>query len=542
MHKWFLSLMAAGVLAGAPARADVRLPALFTEGMVLQQGIPAPVWGWAEDGEKVTVKFAGQELSTNARGGKWMIRLQPLAAGGPAAMTVAGKNTIEFKQVYVGEVWVCSGQSNMQWNVGNTVGAEKAIAESANPQVRLFSVPLVKANTPQEDVKSQWVEAGPNTVPGFSAVAYYFGRDLQKALKVPVGLIHTSWGGSPAEVWMSHRVLDNDLEWCDLQAGARRGFIGYLGALSKHVDDINKIRAEDQAALATADAKAKSLVAAAQGKGAEAEAQAKADAKKIVEDARRAVWAREQGPRRPWVPTELYNAMIAPLIPYAINGAIWYQGESNAGRAFQYRRLFTEMVQNWRDDWGQGDFAFLQVQLAPYMKIQPQPQESAWAELREAQLLATQWLPKVGMAVITDVGEENDIHPRRKIPVGERLAVAARGIAYGEKIEYSGPVYDKMRVRGGKAILSFKHVGAGLEAREGDLKGFAIAGADRKFVWAKAEIQGNRVVVSSPEVKKPVAVRFGWADYPVVNLWNKDGLPATPFRTDDFQMVTRPKK
>jgi sialate O-acetylesterase len=241
--------------------------------------------------------------------------------------------------------------------------------------------------------------------------------------------------------------------------------------------------------------------------------------------------------------------MIAPLLPYAIKGAIWYQGESNAGRAYQYRSLFADMIRNWRQDWGEGNFTFLAVQLAPWDKnkkrsleeITAAPGDSDWAELREAQIMAAQTLPKVGIAVITDVGDKDDIHPTRKQPVGERLALAAREIAYGEKLVYSGPTYKSMKISGNKIILTFNNVGRGLEARDGELKGFSIAGADQKFVLAKAAVQGNKVVVSNLQVSQPVAVRYGWADYPVVNLWNKDGLPASPFRTDNFPMVTRPK-
>ena len=241
--------------------------------------------------------------------------------------------------------------------------------------------------------------------------------------------------------------------------------------------------------------------------------------------------------------------MIAPLISYAITGAIWYQGESNAGRAEQYRTLFADMIRNWRQDWDEGDFTFLAVQLAPYDKVKRRsleditkaPGESDWAELREAQLLATKVLTNVGLAVITDVGEKDDIHPKKKEPVGARLALAARGIAYGEKIEYSGPVYASLKVEGDKAIISFDHADGGLEARGGELKGFAICGEDRKFVWAKADIDANKLIVSSPDVQKPVAVRYGWADYPMVNLWNKAGLPASPFRTDEFPMITAGK-
>jgi sialate O-acetylesterase len=259
--------------------------------------------------------------------------------------------------------------------------------------------------------------------------------------------------------------------------------------------------------------------------------------------------ANDKKQRPGWKPTELYNGMIAPLLPYGIQGAIWYQGESNAGRADQYRRLFADMIRNWRHDWGQGDFTFLTVQLAPYDKnkkrsledITKQPVESDWAELREAQLLSTKTLPKSGMVVITDVGEKDDIHPKKKAPVGARLARAAEGIAYGKKVEYSGPIYKSMKVKGNEVVLSFDHVDSGLEAKNGELTGFAIAGADQKFVWAKARIEGNKVIVSSPEVPQPVAVRYGWSDYPVVNLWNKAGLPASPFRTDDFPMVTAKK-
>ena len=242
--------------------------------------------------------------------------------------------------------------------------------------------------------------------------------------------------------------------------------------------------------------------------------------------------------------------MIAPLIPYAIKGAIWYQGESNAGRAQQYRTLFADMIRNWRRDWGQGDFTFLAVQLAPWDKgkkrsleaITEKPGESDWAELREAQGLATKMLPNVGMAVITDIGDKDDIHPTKKKPVGERLALEARGIAYGEKVEYLGPIYKKMEANGGQAMISFDHTDGGLEARDGNLKGFAICGPDKKFVWAQAEIRGDKVIVTNPEVSQPMAVRYGWSDFPVVNLWNKAGLPASPFRTDDFMMVTAGKK
>jgi sialate O-acetylesterase len=496
-------------LLSVSARAEVRLPALFSDNMVLQHGTRVPVWGWAEDGETVTIQFHDQKLKTKAAHGQWIVHLKKLDAGGPDELTVSGKNTIVLKNVLVGEVWVCSGQSNMELPLSRSFEPQGDIAAAANPNLRVFTVPKVKSEKPITDVKASWQKCGPDTVKDFSAVAYYFGRALQKELKVPVGLIHTSWGGSPAEVWMSEKVLKANPEY------QKAILDGYQTGLKNYQDALEKFKKDD------ADART-------QGKSLD-----------------------RKPPSPPsWKPAELYNGMIAPLIPYATKGAIWYQGESNAGRAWQYRTLFPDLIRNWRNDWGQGDFTFLLVQLAPWDKnrkrpldqITAAPGDSDWAELREAQSHSAQVLPKVGVVVITDVGDKDDIHPTKKRPVGERLALAARGLAYGEKVEYSGPAYKGMKVKGDKVVLTFDHVGHGLEARGGELKGFAIAGADRKFVWAKAELQpDNSVVVTSPEVPQPVAVRYGWADYPVVNLENKEGLPASPFRTDDYPATTRPK-
>lgn len=484
----------------APVHAVVRLSALFSDNMVLQQGMDVPVWGWADDGDEITVRFRGHKVTTRAHNGKWSLRLGSLKAGGPDVLTIITKaRTIQFTNVLVGEVWVCSGQSNMEWPLSRSFEPEAAIASATNRLIRLFHVLKAKSDAPTVRMKSAWTVCSPQAVGGFTAVGYFFGRDLQKTRKVPVGLIQSDWGGSPAEAWMSREALETnpryETEILDSNAEAWK----------KHQEAVIAYEIEK---------------AAAQGKGEE---------------------FKKQPPRFGWKPSELYNGMIAPLIPYAIKGAIWYQGESNAGRAEQYRTLFADMIRCWRRDWGRGDFPFLAVQLAPFLKIQDQPQESSWAELREAQWLATTVLPKVGMAVITDVGDPADIHPKKKQPVGERLALAARAIAYGERIEYSGPIYHNKVVKEGKAVLNFDHVGKGLEARDGELKGFAICGDDRKFVWAKAEIVGDTVVVSSLEVAQPVAVRYGWADCPVINLWNKNGLPASPFRTDDFPMVTAKK-
>ena len=510
--KWYLwSLVLIGALAigfGQNTFGEVRLPGLFSDNVVLQQNASVPVWGWADDGESVTVLFRGKKATATATNGKWMVRIGSFKAGGPDELRISGKNTLVLKNVLVGEVWICSGQSNMEWPLSKAFESQNDIATSANPKIRLLTVPKLKADEPVPDVKASWQECNSDTIPTFSAVGYYFGRALQAARKVPVGLIHTSWGGSPAEVWMRRQVLEANPEY------NRSILDGYATAIKNYQESLAKFEAE-QAELKK------------QGQTAD-----------------------KKPPEKPfWKPAELYNGMIAPLLPYAIKGAIWYQGESNAGRAYQYRTLFPDMIRNWRQDWGQGDVTFLAVELAPWDKnkkrsleeITAAPGESDWAELREAQLLATKVLPKVGLAVITDVGDKDDIHPTKKEPVGARLALAARAIAYGEKIVYSGPTYKSMKQNGDRIILSFDHTGKGLESHGGEMKGFSIAGADRKFVWAKAKIQGNKVVVSSSEVSKPIAVRYGWADYPVVNLWNKNGLPASPFRTDDFPMITKPE-
>lgn len=503
------------ILAAAAfaAQADVKLPTLFTEHMVLQQGKPLQFWGWADKDESVTVELNGVKTTVSPGStGRWQATLPARKAGGPYKLEFRARNTIAYIDVMVGEVWICSGQSNMEWPLGSSFQAQKDIAASANPMIRLFTVPKLKAESPVSDVKGSWQVAGPDNVPGFSAVGYYFGRDLQKARGVAIGLIHTSWGGSPAEVWMREEVLTSNprykAEIMDTYAPQRERFEQALAAWTKE------------------------------------SAAAKAEGKPFTKGR----------PNAGWRPAELYNGMIAPLIPYGIAGAIWYQGESNAGRAEQYRSLYIDMIRNWRADFGQGDFTFLGVQLAPYDAsrrrslgdITATPVESNWAELREAQSLSTTALPNVGLAVITDVGHKDDIHPTVKEPVGARLALAARKIAYKEAITASGPVYKAMTSAGGKIELTFDNVGSGLEFQGGRGMGFAICGEDRKWVWADAELSGligkTKVIVSSPQVPNPVAVRYGWSDFPFVNLWNRNGLPASPFRTDDFPMITAPKK
>lgn len=524
--KLRVGIVAAGlmILTGPAAFAAVRPHALISDGMVLQQGMKVPIWGTADDGEQVTVHFQDRQFQTTAKDGRWMIWLDDLNAGGPFEMTIHGSNTIRLQNVLVGEVWICSGQSNMEWPLAATAQAERTLRDSTNPRIRLFTVPHTAASVPLHRVQGSWQACGPQTVPHFSAVGYFFGRDLQKALHVPVGLIHTSWGGTPAEAWTSLAALEAEPSLRYLAEQQTRALKNYPGVLDHVIRELESYKA----AVVKAEAEGKNLP----------------DPPPALANLAKNPWtaATLSNPaRNPGAAATLYNGMIAPLIPYAFRGAIWYQGESNVGRAYEYRTLLPTMIKNWRNDWKEGDFPFLIVQLAPFLKIEKEPQESAWAELREAQLLTTQKVPNTAEAVISDVGEEYDIHPRRKAPVGARLALAARALAYGEKIEYSGPAYSGMKVEGDKAVLSFTHVDGGLVARGGPLAGFTIAGKDRKFVRAEAEIRGDQVVVSSPQVEHPEAVRYGWANYPVVNLWNKAGLPASPFRTDDFPMLTNPQ-
>jgi sialate O-acetylesterase len=483
MHRrlWTALAVAAAAWLCPALRADVTPHALFSDGMVLQQGVKCPVWGTADAGEEITVvlvtladkdKAAGLEVKgLTDEHGKWRVDLPESKAGGPYTLTIKGKNTRTLKDVYVGEVWVCSGQSNMEQRVFDTDNSEQAIKDSANAKIRLFTVKHRTSDIPVSDIPdARWAECGPATVRDFSAVGYFFGRDLNKALDVPIGLIHTSWGGTAAQVWTRQEDLEAnpDLKYMAFNAPLKAG--------------------------------------------------------------------------HPTQGSVLFNGMIAPLIPYAIKGAIWYQGESNAGKAWEYRTLFPTMIKGWRSAWKQGDFPFLFVQLAPFGRTTTVPGENNWPELREAQLYTSQTLTATGMAVITDLGETSDIHPRRKAGVGGRLAVAARAIAYGETIEPSGPIFKDMSINGDKAVLSFQHVGKGLEAQGGLPLGFTVAGEDRKFYNALAEIKDDKVIVWSDKVQKPVAVRFGWAMYPYVDLWNKDGLPASPFRTDSFPVTTQPKK
>jgi sialate O-acetylesterase len=432
--------------------ADVKLPAIIGDNMVLQRDKKVSIWGWAKPGEEVMagVSWNAMRWAVKAdKEGKWSFKMNPPKTGGPYEMTISGKNIIKLKNIMVGEVWVCSGQSNMQWSVQASANPKEEIAEADFPNIRLFSVKRTIATESQSDCEGSWSECSPETIPGFSAVAYYFGRELHLELNVPIGLIHTSWGGTPSEAWTRRGALEEVPEAAPI--------------LKKYDDAVaNYPQIKQEYAQKLVEWK-------------EAAEKAKAEGKRVP---RRP--GTPYGPEHPHGAAGLYNAMIAPLIPYGIQGAIWYQGESNASRAYQYRKIFPAMINNWRNDWGQGDFSFLFVQLANFMATKAEPADSAWAELREAQLMTLDW-PSTGMAVIIDIGEAKDIHPKNKQDVGKRLALWPLAKNYGKDLVYSGPLFKRMNIEGNKAVLSFDHVGGGLIAKgRGPLKGFAIAGNSRE--------------------------------------------------------------
>ncbi len=649
-------------LLGGLSAADIRLPAIIGDNMVLQRGGKVPIWGWADPGEEIRVQVSwrsGERRVTPGQDGKWMLSLDSPKAGGPYEMTLTGKNTIALKNILCGEVWVCSGQSNMEWPVAASASGGQETAAADFPKIRLFTVQKKIAETPQADCAGQWSSCSPQTVGGFSAVGYFFGRYLHKELDVPVGLINTSWGGTVAEAWTSRETLAkmpefkalidgiaearanpdasmrkyqqefvqwqkkieatgtqgagctaldfDDSAWQEMELPVlwEEGGLGNFDGLVWFrktievpdswadmelmlelgpIDDmdttwVNGVRigahtepgqwqAVRQYKVGGDIIKAGRNVIAVQvldtgggggicGQPAQMKIKPAGAADdvavslagkwryKIAQDLA-SIPPQPQPPawvNNPNAPTALYNGMIAPLIPFAIRGAIWYQGESNADRAYQYRRLFPDMITDWRQSWGVRSFPFLFVQLANFMTQKPEPGDSAWAELREAQLM-TLSLKDTGMATIIDIGEAGDIHPKNKQDVGKRLALWVLAKTYGRKdVVCSGPLYESMKVRDGKVLLRFDHIGGGLVVKGGGpLKGFAIAGVDRKFVWAEAVIEGKTVVVSSDKVPEPVAVRYAWADNPVCNLYNAAGLPASPFRTDDWPGVTADRK
>ena len=655
------NLLSLGALAGAlpltTVYAQVPLPfvsPMFTDNMVLQRGMSDPVWGWAAPGAKVTVTMDGRKTEATAGpDGKWVARIGPFKAGGPYTLAVGGAQSRVFKNVLVGDVWVCSGQSNMEFGIGNATNAPAEIATANYPNIRLFTVTKKIAADPQMTLSGQWDVCTPDTVKaggwnGFTAVGYFFGRELNQKLHIPIGLIHTSWGGTPAEAWTSGPALNTMADYkakvaaIDADRAARsNGGIDIRRAIgewyakndpgsapgaswSNPVADVSNWPTMSLPGL-TQDAgipalasvngifwfrkeielpedttrKAVTLhfvaddndtawingvpVGATEGFNVERAYNVPAGVLKAGKNVI-AIRVLDTGGKGgiygnpdqltlevpggatvplagPWqyrlakdlkqttaypmdaahdqnAPTVLYNGMIAPVAPFGIKGALWYQGESNAGRAYQYRTLLPTMIADWRASWGQGSFPFYVVQLANFMAAPTKPGDSAWAELREAQSMTARDVPNSGLAVAIDVGDAGDIHPKDKQDVGHRLALNALARDYGQKIEYSGPNYKSMKVEGNAVRLTFDHLGGGMVAKGGKLTGFAIAGDDKQWAWADARIDGDSIVVTSPEVAHPAAVRYAWSDNPPCNLYNAAGLPASPFRTDNWPGVT----
>ena len=636
-------------------RAEPVLPHLFSDHMVIQREAEIQVWGRADPGEIVSVGLGvsiGQ--ATTDTDGRWRVTLPAMRAGGPFVLTIQGKKTIVFRDVMLGEVWVASGQSNMTYALSGATGGEKETSHATYPAIRFFTVPKKIAVAPQSDtLAAAWEVCSPETAKNFSAVSYFFARDLHKALGVPVGIILSAWPGTAGEEWTDldslrrEPVLKPIVERWEASAADVKSYATHPAEFSIEFDDFELLRAGDdpQGPLSLSnfdDAAAQistggnwtydwqgapdslfELVTPGRGgrgfaarvKGAldgaswsRMQASFKQDnsALDLSSFAGMRFWVRGNGrfsfqtlqptiqdsddyststfqatpewkqvtiwfkdlkqagwgvyapltvhaltgfaiinmttvgdPARP--PSGLYEGMIAPLQSYRIRGAIWYQGEGNTWRAYQYRTLLPALIAGWRNGWKEGDFPFLIVQL-PNHGESPELGDSIWAELREAQLLTAKAVPNTGLVVTIDVGDPHNLHPPRKAEIGQRSAVWALGTTYGEKIVYSGPIYDSRQIVGGEIKIHFLHRGTGLEARGGTVKGFSIAGADRKFHWANARIEGGSIVVSSPDVMSPVAVRYAWAGSPECNLYNKEGLPASPFRTDDWPIASSGNK
>ena len=622
--------------------ANVKLARLFSDNMVLQRNKDVPVWGEAAKAEKVTVIFNDQKLLTKAdENGHWMLKMKPMAAGGPFEMTVKGKNTIMLKNILIGEVWLCSGQSNMAFMVSQANNSADEIATANFPQIRYFNVAQRISAKPLPTMeKGEWLLCSPATVGSFSAVAYFFARNLYQNLNIPIGVIQASWGGTNAESWMSSDALlahadfkDQmvDMQKTDISAklgewnlGLETKDLGRKEKWEKPETDLSKWKemslpiywekaglpgfdgvvwfrkeielTKEEAAggitlnLGPIDNCDETFVNSTKvGSTEDDYAKNRAynvDAKYLKEGKNTIVvrvtdlgggggiWGKPENffylaagtkktlvgawqyrigtetlsPKAPGpntYPTLLFSGMVNALIPYAIQGVAWYQGENNASRAYQYRTLFPGLIADWRKHWNQGDFPFLFVQLANYQPAKEQPGESTWAELREAQTMTLDNAPNTGMALAIDLGEANDIHPKNKQDVGFRLSLAARKVAYHQDLVYSGPTFEAMKTENGKITVSFKNCSSGLITKDkyNYVKGFTIAGEDKKFYWAKATINGTTVTVYIDKVPNPVAVRYAWADNPDnANLYNQENLPAVPFRTDSWDGVTKDKK
>lgn len=650
----FLSLITIlSAINWQPLCADVKLPHVLGSNMVLQRNAEIRIWGFADPREKVTVHFHDETESVRADAdGTWKIILPPMKAGGPYKMKVRGKNIIELENILIGDVWICSGQSNMEWNVSSSNNAEEEAENAGYTGIRLFTVPHNFQFRPARDIPSgEWMECNPETILDFSAVGFFFGREIYRENRIPIGLISTNWGGTNIEAWTSGESIGTvegyagrleEMSGMDLEEEIRRREEELRKTLGRYVaeepglqegealwalqdldmdgwgsmdlpgfweeqgmsgfDGIVWFRYEFDLDAATASTgitmhlgmiddsdltwvngykvgemtgkydvkrtynipaeylnEGKNVIAVRvedtgggggfHGSPGDMRLEASGYEKSLAGE-----WSFRISPAKfsqkgadlihpNRFPSSLFNGMINPLLNLPVTGAIWYQGEANDYAAWKYRELLPLMISDWRSGWGQPDFPFFIVQLANYKAPPEQPGESTWAELREAQSLALA-LPNTGLAVTIDIGEADDIHPRNKQDVGKRLALSALKVYYGNDIVHSGPVFREMAIDGSHAVLSFDHVGGGLTCRDryGYLKGFAIAGEDRVFHWARAHIEDDKVIVYSDQVKEPVAVRYGWADNPDdVNLYNADGLPASPFRTDQWPGITQPK-
>jgi sialate O-acetylesterase len=496
-------------------RADVRLPDVLGDSMVLQQNARVPVWGTADAGETVVVGFQKQKLTVVAdAAGKWRVDLKPLKADfTPHSLTIEGKNKIELKDILVGEVWLVSGQSNMQWTLLQSNNGETEVAKANHPNIRLFNVSREVAFKKKPGKLGEWKICSPDSVRDFSGAGYYFGVELERELKVPIGLINSSYGGSQAEAWTPIEYLNANP---DLKATVERTKIWdeeRPRVKIEYAEAIRKWRAESE----------KQKVAGVRPSPSPGVPDALRDYR---------------------IASSIYDGMIQPLMPFAIRGAVWYQGESNEARAEQYNILLPVMVRAWRERWRQGDFPFGIIQLPNYRVVKPEPEEAPWSFIREAQRKTVQNTVNTGLIVTIDIGEANDIHPKNKLDVGKRMAVWALKDVYGRNLT-DAPKFKKAEAKGSKIILTFETVGSGLKIKDGEkLDEFAIAGADKKFVWAEAKIVGkNKIEVSSPNVSQPVAVRYAFNSNPKhPNLTNDSGIPASPFRTDDWTDPTAGKR
>lgn len=625
--------------------ADVKPAKIFSSNMVLQKGIENSIWGRADKNEKINVKLNEKEVKTKANNeGKWIVKLPSMDYGGPYKLTITGKNQVQFTNVMIGEVWVCSGQSNMEFPVSGVFNAQEEIAKADFTKIRLFTVPKKVSKNPVPDLENgEWIECSSNSVSDFSAVGYFFGRKVYQDLNVAVGLIDASWGGTVAETWISSETIKNDVDfvdsWNELQntdlssfeaslkekvnlvlcgipnkdnglelnynkavlddsnwktiqspkLWEEQGYKGFDGiawyrktieldnqqcksdgilSLGK-IDDydvcwvngveVGKTNAHNIDRIYTVPAsilkEGKNVVVlkvtdTGGGGGLYSHAQDVFIALGNTKTSLAGDWKikfteitienHALGPND--YPTLLFNGMVNPILPYGIKGAIWYQGESNASRAKQYQRVFPNLVTDWRSHWQLGNFPFIWVQLANFTEAVELPVESTWAELREAQTMTLK-LPNTGMASAIDIGDAKDIHPQNKQEVGRRLALNALKVAYGKDILCAGPTFNGMNVKGHEVTVKFDNAGSGLKVKNkyGYINGFALSGADGKFFWAEGTLlNNNTIVLHSKEVTVPVAVRYGWADNPDdLNLYNSEGLPANPFRTDNWQGITQ---